>query len=59
MKEDGKNILVTNPLDGCVLPGITRDSIIQLVKETPEFKDIEIQERNFSIDEFLKKFDNN
>jgi branched-chain amino acid aminotransferase len=36
----GKNgrELVTPPLDGTILPGVTRDSIIQLVRESPEFK---------------------
>ena len=31
-KDDGKKILVTHPLDGSILPGVTRDSIIILAK---------------------------
>ena len=30
--DSGKKILVTHPLDGSVLPGVTRDSILILTK---------------------------
>ena len=50
IKNKGKLELITHPLDGCILPGITRDSIINLV---PEFiKNVYVKERPFTIDEF-------
>lgn len=36
--DDGELELVTPPLDGSILPGVTRDSIIGLAKEWNEFK---------------------
>lgn len=36
--EDGEDELITPPLDGTILPGITRDSILTLLSETGEFK---------------------
>ena len=36
--EQGENELITPPLDGTILPGITRDSIITLMEELNEFK---------------------
>ncbi len=35
--ERGEKELITPPLDGTILPGVTRNSIIQLVKEWNEF----------------------
>ena len=35
--EDGKKELITPPLDGTILPGVTRDSILQLTKQWNEF----------------------
>lgn len=44
--------LVTAPLDGTILPGVTRDSIIALARERPsEFK---VTERPMKMDELLK-----
>lgn len=40
--------LVTPPLDGTILPGVTRDSILQLTKEWGEFA---VSERPLSIRE--------
>ena len=34
---DGKHQLVTPPLDGSILPGVTRDSILALAREWKEF----------------------
>lgn len=45
---DGK--LVTAPLQGTVLPGITRQSIIQLAQEMK----VEVEERALDIDELMK-----
>lgn len=35
--EDGVDELITPPLDGTILPGVTRDSIIELYREKKEF----------------------
>lgn len=47
VREDGA--LVTPPLTGTILPGITRDSIIQLSRD----RGIRVEERPYSIDEWL------
>jgi branched-chain amino acid aminotransferase len=39
--EQGEAELVTPPLDGTILPGVTRDSILQLTREWKEFKVVE------------------
>ncbi|MCH5165848.1 MAG: branched-chain amino acid aminotransferase [Clostridiales bacterium] len=44
---DGK--LVTPELDGCILPGITRDSVIKIARH----KGISVEERPITIDEVL------
>ncbi len=44
---DGK--VVTAPINGSVLPGVTRDSIINILKDWG----IEVQERKLSIDELM------
>jgi len=36
--EKGEDELITPPLDGTILPGITRDSILTLTQELGEFK---------------------
>ena len=36
--EDGEDELITPPLDGTILPGVTRDSIITMMRELNEFK---------------------
>ncbi|MEI7589926.1 MAG: branched-chain amino acid aminotransferase [Deltaproteobacteria bacterium] len=43
------NELITPPLSGTILPGITRDSVIQLAKSW----DIKVTERSISIDEVI------
>ncbi len=48
---DGK--LVTPPLRGTILPGVTRDSVLQLVRDMG----IETQERLVSIDEIIQGID--
>lgn len=47
-KIDGK--IVTAPCDGTVLPGVTRDSIIQLLKAWG----YEVEERHLAIDELME-----
>lgn len=49
--ENGEDELVTPPLDGTILPGITRDSIIKLMTELGEFK---VSRRNFKIQDLVK-----
>lgn len=36
--ENGEKELVTPPLDGMILPGVTRDSILQLARQWAQFK---------------------
>ena len=36
--EQGEDELVTPPLDGTILPGVTRDSILTLCREMGDFK---------------------
>lgn len=54
--EFGEDELITPPLDGTILPGITRDSIIQLARSLGSFK---VSERPFKIQEFAKAVDEN
>jgi branched-chain amino acid aminotransferase len=42
---------VTPPLDGTILPGITRDSILHLCREMNEFK---VSVRPFKVQEMMK-----
>ena len=49
--EKGEDELITPPLDGTILPGITRASIIELAKELGEFK---VHEGAFKIQEVIK-----
>jgi branched-chain amino acid aminotransferase len=49
--EDGVEELITPPLDGTILPGITRDSILTLAKGLGEFK---VSERSFKIQDLVK-----
>ena len=48
--KDGKVELVTHPLDGCILPGITRDALLKLAPTI--IPDIKVSERPFRIPEF-------
>lgn len=50
-KPDGTPELVTCPLDGTVLPGVTRDSVLQLAREWGE---VEVSERHFTIHEVIE-----
>ena len=49
--EDGEDELITPPLDGTILPGVTRDSIITLCKELGEFK---VSTKAFKIQNLMK-----
>ena len=43
---NGEDELITPPLDGTILPGITRDSILNIAKS---FKSFKVTERSFTI----------
>ena len=49
--EDGIDELITPPLDGTILPGITRNSIITLTQELKEFQ---VSVRPFKIQDMVK-----
>jgi len=49
--EQGEDELITPPLDGTILPGVTRDSILTLCRELDSFK---VSERVFKIQEVMK-----
>ncbi|CAB3373445.1 Hypothetical predicted protein [Cloeon dipterum] len=48
LNEKGEKVLVTPPLDGLILPGITRQSIIELAQEWGEFA---VEERKITMPE--------
>ncbi|KAI9369287.1 aminotransferase [Aspergillus egyptiacus] len=50
-KETGKNELVTAPLDGTILEGVTRDSVLGLARERLAPKGWEISERKIRMPE--------
>jgi len=47
-------VVVTSPLTDSILPGITRDSVLQLCKS----EGLKVEERNISIDEIIEALDN-
>nr|AGT02575.1 branched-chain-amino-acid transaminase [Herpetomonas muscarum] len=47
---EGKTELVTAPLDGTILPGVTRDSILALARQWGEF---EVAERAYTVEELV------
>ena len=49
--EKGEDELITPPLDGTILPGITRDSILNLARGFKEFK---VTEKVFKIQEVIQ-----
>ena len=49
--EQGEKELITCPLDGTILPGVTRSSILELSKTWGDFK---VTERKFTIHELVK-----
>lgn len=54
--EDGEDELITPPLDGTILPGITRDTILKITAELKEFK---VTRKNFKIQELIKACEEN
>lgn len=51
--KDGSLELITCNLDGTILPGVTRQSVIELVREMG----IKVSEREFLIDELIQIYD--
>jgi len=51
VNEQGEQELVTPPLNGLILPGITRKSLLDLAREWDEFK---VSERDFTLQEVAK-----
>ena len=49
--ENGDDELITPPLDGTILPGITRMSLLKLMNELNEFK---VSIREFKIQDLVK-----
>lgn len=49
--EDSDLQVITPPLNGLIIPGITRDSVLELVKDLPQY---EVVERALSVEELLK-----
>jgi len=47
----GENELITAPLDGTILPGVTRKSILELARQWNEFK---VSERSWTIHELVR-----
>ncbi|KAH3900082.1 uncharacterized protein SCDLUD_004402 [Saccharomycodes ludwigii] len=58
-EKTGKKELVTAPLDGTILEGVTRDSILNLAKEKLDPKEWIISERYYSINEVAEKAEKN
>ena len=53
---DGSMELVTPPLDGTILPGVTRQSVLEL---GGEMEGVHISERNISMKELVEASDEN
>lgn len=51
--KDGSQELITCNLDGTILPGVTRQSVIDLVGEMG----IKVSERQFEIDELIQIYE--
>lgn len=49
-KETGRNELITAALDGTILPGVTRDSVLQLCRSWGEF---DVTERKYTLHEVI------
>ncbi len=55
-KKTGTPTLVTAPLDGTILPGITRRSVLELCRTDPHVvsQGIKVEERHYTIDEIVE-----
>ena len=52
--KDDEIELVTPKLDGTILPGVTRDSVLKIASN---MKNIKVSVRNIFIDEFIEAFE--
>lgn len=55
-KETGKKELATYPLDGLILEGITRASVLELTRERLPKDQYDVVERKVSITEFIERY---
>jgi len=51
INKQGEKELITAPLDGTILPGVTRDSVLSLAREWKQFK---VSEAKFTITDLLE-----
>ncbi|XP_066141728.1 branched-chain-amino-acid aminotransferase, cytosolic [Euwallacea fornicatus] len=51
LNEFGEKVLLTPPLNGLILPGVTRQSIIQLCEQWKEFR---VEQRNITMTDILE-----
>ncbi|XP_006010036.1 branched-chain-amino-acid aminotransferase, mitochondrial [Latimeria chalumnae] len=56
INEQGEEELLTPPLDGTILPGVTRQSLLDLARKWGKFK---VSERKFTMKELLKGLQEN
>lgn len=56
-KETGKKKLMTAPLDGTILEGVVRDSVLELARERLEPEGWEVEERKFTMPELASAAD--
>jgi branched-chain amino acid aminotransferase len=56
-KETGVNELITSPLDGTILKGVTRSSILGLARERLEPKGWKVSERKYTMPEMAEAAD--
>ncbi|KAJ7390998.1 branched-chain-amino-acid aminotransferase [Desmophyllum pertusum] len=56
INENGEKELVTPPLNGMILPGITRKSLLELAKSWGEFK---VTEKEFTMEDVIKASQDN
>ncbi|XP_074019690.1 branched-chain-amino-acid aminotransferase, cytosolic isoform X5 [Numenius arquata] len=56
INEDGENELATPPLDGIILPGVTRQSILDLAQNWGEFK---VSERYITMSDLIAALEEN
>jgi branched-chain amino acid aminotransferase len=52
VNQQGERELITAPLDGTILPGVTRDSVLTLARNG-EFGDFKVTERHYTIHEVI------
>ena len=56
MNEEGEKELITAPLDGTILPGVTRDSILKITRDMGEFK---VSEKTYTMTDLTKALSEN